>query len=126
MTYTRTTWQNNVTAANATNMNNIEGWVEKADAALNIDTVNGKVAQLELALGTVSRISKFGSFSTISGKVTVAHGLGAVPDLVLFVWNLTSTPSAATIGCDYSTLTSTNVDVWASIGANAIGFAIKF
>jgi hypothetical protein len=103
-----------------------------------IDTINGvNVFQvgsggpqllsgtLSLLTGSISRISKFSGGST-NGKVTVNHGLGVVPDLVLVNFNLSSTPVAATIGPNYATLTSTTVDIWASVAANFVGVAIKF
>jgi hypothetical protein len=80
---------------------------------------------LSLLTGSISRISKFSGGST-NGKVTVNHGLGVVPDLVLVTFNLSSTPVAATIGPNYATLTSTTVDIWASVAANFVGVAIKF
>ena len=81
---------------------------------------------VNLVKGSISRISKV-VMVPIAGKVTVAHGLGAVPDLVLLTWQLSSTPSATTIGYDPATLSATNVDIWSSFGgAHVVVTTIKF
>jgi hypothetical protein len=113
----------------------VEGSGNFANGGLLINGTTGQIQAaggivltggvLQLLTGSISRISKF-SGGSVQGKVTVNHGLGVVPDLVLVTFNLSSTPVAATIGPNYATLTSTTVDIWASVAANFVGVAIKF
>lgn len=103
-----------------------------------VDTINGVdtfsvsssgpnllAGTLSLLHGSVSRISKFTGMSA-NGKVTVNHGLGATPDIVLVNFDLSSQPVAATIGASTASYTSTQVDIWATAAANFIALAIKF
>lgn len=95
------------------------------DANLSSSGGNLHCKTVTLTGGSFTRISKF-TGSSINGKVTVNHNLGATPDLVLVNFNLSSTPVAATIGPDYGSLNGSTVDIWASVGANFTGMAIKF
>lgn len=83
------------------------------------------IVTLAVTLGTLTRISKF-TGTAINGKVTVSHGLGAVPDVVILIPSLSATPVAVALGYNPATLTSTQVDVWANTGFNFVGLAIKF
>jgi len=91
----------------------------------NTFTVSGGGAKLTLLQGSISRIAKKSAAIGV-GKTTVAHGLGATPDMVLITPNLTSQPVASTIGCDYSTLSSANVDIWSSVATNVVVTTIHF
>lgn len=81
---------------------------------------------INLLTGSLSRISRFTGTSAV-GKVTVNHGLGAIPDLCEAFFIVGSTPSPHTIACNHATLTGTTVDVWCDVGGIGFeGFAIKF
>lgn len=77
------------------------------------------LTKIALALGSITRISTF-TGSTVAGKVTANHGLGATPDFVAAFFTVGSTPSPHLIACNTATLTSTTVDVWSDVGS--IGF----
>lgn len=85
-----------------------------------------QLKSIAFAQGTFSRLSIFTGTSA-AGKVTVNHGLGAIPDIVLLIFSgLSSTPVATTLGYNSATLSSTQVDVWASFAGVAFtGLAIK-
>ncbi len=104
----------------------VDGIASFGSSAVVINSGQVQLASLAFSgIGSLSRISHF-SGSCINGKVTVNHGLGAVPNFIIVVFNLSGTPIAATIGYNNSTLTSTSVDIWASIAANFVGLAIAF
>ncbi len=81
-------------------------------------------ASLNLQQGSLSRLSIF-SGAAVNGSTLIAHGLGAVPDFVVLMPKLTSTPTATTLGYDPASTTNVNVKVWANLAFNIIGLALK-
>lgn len=97
-----------------------------SDSLITSDHAGGlTVIKTVFTQGSIRRIAKF-TGTSIVGKVTVNHGLSAAPDIVLVNYNVTGTPSAATIAPNMATLTSTQVDIWASLAAPFVGLAIAF
>ena len=79
---------------------------------------------ISLLTGSISRMSVFAASVTTGSANSISHGLGATPSIVLLTFNLTSAPSAASLGYDHAALNSTTVKVWTSINANIVGLAL--
>lgn len=91
----------------------------------NTFNLAGAGADFNLLLGSISRIHSFNA-ALINGKLTVAHGLGAIPDIIIITPRLSGIPSNATYGYNPATIDGTNVDLWANLGFNATVLAIRF
>lgn len=75
--------------------------------------------------GSLSRISMLSAVAVINGKTSVNPGLVVKPDMVFITVNATAAPTLI-CGYDPSTLSPTNIDLWANGAGHVDVVTMKF
>ena len=102
---------------NATFLNNIETFLDSITQSIVNDshvTTDGSghvtVVQIKLTVGSLTRVNVFTGSANNSGQLQ-AHGLGVLPDFVVFMENSTGADSN-NFTWDKTASDGTNVKVW--------------